>query len=126
MIAVNLDRVSVTYVSEPIFEDLSWEVHDDRVVGLVGPNGCGKSTLLRLISGELTSDTGFTIRRKELTVYWSRRSRDNLEEGIELATDGHIPLSELPLREYSLDQTQEAMEDTLRRPGDMLRAVVLP
>jgi ATP-binding cassette subfamily F protein 3 len=68
MIAANLDRVTVTYISEPIFENLSWEIHDDRVVGLVGPNGCGKSTLLRLISDELTSDTGFTIRRKELTV----------------------------------------------------------
>lgn len=68
MIAVNLDRVTVTYVSEPIFEDLSWEIHDDRVVGLVGPNGCGKTTLLCLIAGELTSDTGFTIRRKGLTI----------------------------------------------------------
>ena len=68
MIAVNLDRVSVTYVAEPIFQDLSWEIHDDRVVGLVGPNGCGKSTLLRLIVGELSSDTGFLVRRKELTI----------------------------------------------------------
>lgn len=68
MIAVNLDRVSVTYVSEPIFENLSWEIHDDRVVGLIGPNGCGKSTLLKLIAGELTSDAGFAVRRKGLTI----------------------------------------------------------
>jgi len=68
MIAVNLDRVSVTYVSEPVFENLSWEIHDDRVVGLVGPNGCGKSTVLHLIAGQLTSDTGFTVRRRGLTI----------------------------------------------------------
>jgi ATP-binding cassette, subfamily F, member 3 len=68
MIAVNIDRVSYTYVSTPIFENLSWEIHDDRVVGLVGPNGCGKSTLLRLIAGELTIDSGFLVRRKGLTV----------------------------------------------------------
>lgn len=68
MIAVNLDRVTITYISEPVFEDLSWEIRDDRVVGLVGPNGCGKSTLLRLIAGELTSDTGFAVRRKGLTI----------------------------------------------------------
>ena len=62
MIAVNLDRVTVTYVSEPIFENLSWGIHDGRVVGLVGPNGCGKSTLLRLILGELSSDTERYVR----------------------------------------------------------------
>ncbi len=68
MIAVNLDKVSVTYISEPIFENLSWEIHDDRVAGLVGPNGCGKSTLLRLIHGDLKSDTGFIVRQPGLTV----------------------------------------------------------
>ncbi|HSV85250.1 MAG TPA: ATP-binding cassette domain-containing protein, partial [Levilinea sp.] len=68
MIAVNVDRVSYTYVSIPIFENLSWEIHDDRVVGLVGPNGCGKSTLLSLIAGKLTTDSGFLVRRKGLAV----------------------------------------------------------
>lgn len=65
---MNLDRVSVTYVTEPIFENLSWEIHDDRVVGLVGPNGGGKSTLLRLIAGELGSESGFCVRREGLTI----------------------------------------------------------
>jgi energy-coupling factor transporter ATP-binding protein EcfA2 len=57
MIAVHLDQVTITYVSEPVINDLSWEIHDDWVVWQVGPNGCGKSTLLQLIAGELVSDT---------------------------------------------------------------------
>jgi len=64
MIAVHLDKVSVTYVAEPVFEALSWQIHDDRVVGLVGPNGCGKSTLFKLIAGEIESDTGFVVHNK--------------------------------------------------------------
>ena len=80
MIAANLDRVTVTYVSEPIFENLSWEIHDDRVVGLVGPNGCGKSTLLKLIADELKSDTGFTVRKKGLTIGYLRQD-PQLEPG---------------------------------------------
>ena len=68
MIAVSLDRIRFTYATDPLFSNLSWEIHDDRVVGLVGPNGCGKSTLLNLIAGELTCDQGFLIRRKGLTI----------------------------------------------------------
>jgi ATP-binding cassette subfamily F protein 3 len=68
MIAIHLDRVSVTYIAHPIFTDLSWEIHDDRCVGLVGPNGCGKSTLLRLIAGIITSDTGYLVRQSGLTI----------------------------------------------------------
>jgi ATP-binding cassette subfamily F protein 3 len=68
MIAVNLDKVTVTYGVEPVFENLTWEVADDRVAGLIGPNGGGKSTLLRLMAGELTTETGFTVRKKGLSI----------------------------------------------------------
>ena len=76
MIAIHLDKVSVTYISEPIFENLSWEIHDDRVAGLVGPNGCGKSTLLKLLHGDLTSDTGFVVRQPDLTVGYLTQEPD--------------------------------------------------
>ena len=68
MISVNLDRVSVNFLGKPIFESLSWDIHDDRIVGLVGPNGSGKSSLLRLIVGELASETGFIFRKKDLSI----------------------------------------------------------
>ena len=51
--------MSVKYATDPIFEELSWEIHNDRCVGLVGINGSGKSTLLHLIDGSLKSETGF-------------------------------------------------------------------
>ncbi len=66
MNVVRLDKVSVTYVNEPVFHDLSWDIQDDRCVGLVGANGSGKSTLLRLIQGELSSETGFVHRHPKL------------------------------------------------------------
>ncbi len=65
-------------------------------------------------------------RRRELTVIFSRRSRDTLEEAIELIATGAIDMSALPVRRYTLEQTAEAMEATAARPGDMLRAVVEP
>jgi len=67
MIAINVDNVSFTYFSEPVLSQLSWEIHDDRVVGLVGPNGSGKSTLLQMINGNLVQDTGFIKKKPGLT-----------------------------------------------------------
>jgi ATP-binding cassette, subfamily F, member 3 len=63
-----LDQVTVTYVHDPIFAGLSWEIHDDRVVGLIGPNGAGKSSLLKLIAGELKSESGFLNRKSGLSM----------------------------------------------------------
>jgi L-iditol 2-dehydrogenase len=65
-------------------------------------------------------------RRKELTIIFSRRSRDTLPEAVELAASGRIDLSVIPIRRFTLDQTAEAIGATASRPGDMLRAAVLP
>jgi ATP-binding cassette subfamily F protein 3 len=59
MIVVTLDNVTYSYGYDPVFTKISWPIHDDRVVGLIGPNGCGKSTLMRLILGEIKQDAGF-------------------------------------------------------------------
>jgi ATP-binding cassette subfamily F protein 3 len=110
MIAVNLDRVSATYATEPVFEDLSWEIHDDGCVGLVGPNGCGKSTLLRLIAGELSSDTGFTVRRQGLTIgYLSQEP--HLEPGHTVWQEALAASTELAHVEADLAQVETRMAD---------------
>jgi ATP-binding cassette subfamily F protein 3 len=60
--------VTVTYNSQPVFKDLSWDIHNDRCVGLVGANGSGKSTLLRVIAGELKSESGFANSRGQISI----------------------------------------------------------
>ena len=65
-------------------------------------------------------------RRRELTITFSRRSRNTLKEGVELIASGRVDLKPLPTREFALERTAEAMEATAARHGDMLRAVVVP
>jgi L-iditol 2-dehydrogenase len=65
-------------------------------------------------------------RRRELTVIFSRRSRDTLAEAVELVASGRVDLSRFATRQFALEQTAEAMEATAARPGDMLRAIVVP
>ena len=55
---VQLSNLTVDYVGQEIFRNLSWSIDDRDRVGLVGPNGAGKSTLMRVLSGDLTPDAG--------------------------------------------------------------------
>jgi branched-chain amino acid transport system ATP-binding protein len=41
--------------------DLSFDVHDGAITGLIGPNGSGKTTVLNLITGELRPDRGAVL-----------------------------------------------------------------
>ena len=41
-----------------LLDDVSFRVGDGLVAALVGPNGAGKTTLMRLVTGDLTPQSG--------------------------------------------------------------------
>ena len=47
------------YVNIPVLKDVSFEVGDGQLVGLIGLNGAGKSTTINEIIGLLTPYQGF-------------------------------------------------------------------
>ena len=57
-IAVNLQGVSHTFKSRPVFEPVSVQLQAGSECLISGTNGSGKSTLGRILSGELTPATG--------------------------------------------------------------------
>jgi ATPase subunit of ABC transporter with duplicated ATPase domains len=58
MTALHLDHLSFSYTSAvPVVDDVSVHIGEGWT-GVVGPNGAGKTTLLRLITGDLTADSG--------------------------------------------------------------------
>ncbi len=68
MIAVTIDRITISYSATPVVSDLSWEIHDDRIVGFVGSNGSGKSSILKAIVGEVSPGGGTISHRSGLTI----------------------------------------------------------
>jgi ABC transport system ATP-binding/permease protein len=50
---LELEDVSVTAGSRPLFSHVTWQLGPGDRVGVVGANGTGKTTLLRLLSGVL-------------------------------------------------------------------------
>ncbi len=86
----------------------------------------GKIMVVGIPHPDVVSFDSTIPRRCELTLLFSRRSRHALEESLHLLATGQVDLAALPTRNYTLDQTQEALDATAARPGDMLRAIVTP
>ena len=55
---IKLENIHKTFGKYPAIKDVSLNIEDSQVFGLVGTNGAGKSTLLRIISGVLRQDSG--------------------------------------------------------------------
>lgn len=58
MTLVTAINVSLTFVDNEIFQGIGFQVESGDRIGLVGPNGSGKTTLMRLMSGEVSPDSG--------------------------------------------------------------------
>jgi ribose transport system ATP-binding protein len=61
-------------------DDVTFEVREHEVVGLIGENGAGKSTLLKILSGIYQPDSGEILRSGQPTVF--RTPRDSAAAGI--------------------------------------------
>ncbi len=67
-VLLGCDSISKAFGAAPLFEDLTFVLHEGDHVGLVGPNGAGKSTFLKILAGVETPDSGTCSRRKNLRV----------------------------------------------------------
>ena len=54
----SMQRISLAFISVPLFDGVNLTIERREKVGLVGRNGSGKSTLLGLIEGSVKPDFG--------------------------------------------------------------------
>ena len=58
MAKVQFYNVSFSYGDKKIIQNLSLEVNDGEIMGVIGPSGCGKTTLIRLLCGFIKPEKG--------------------------------------------------------------------
>ncbi|CAH0351294.1 peptidase domain-containing ABC transporter [Aquabacterium sp. CECT 9606] len=57
---LSLRNVTFRYAmgEAPVLDDISMTLHSGQAIAVVGPSGCGKSTLLKVLSGQVTPESG--------------------------------------------------------------------
>ncbi|CAI4413426.1 AMM_1a_G0014650.mRNA.1.CDS.1 [Saccharomyces cerevisiae] len=95
------DDISFHYESNPsenLYEHLNFGVDMDSRIALVGPNGVGKSTLLKIMTGELTPQSGRVSRHTHVKLgVYSQHSQDQLDltkSALEFVRDKYSNISQ--------------------------------
>ena len=80
---LDVQRLSKSFGSLVLFEDISFSVAEGQRVGLIAKNGTGKSTLLSILTGSEGCDSGEIIYRRDIRVAMLEQSpRFNPEESV--------------------------------------------
>lgn len=93
MIVMSCKNILKSYGIDVILEDITFNINEGEKVGLIGANGAGKSTLFKILTGQLSQDSGDIFIDKGKTVgYLSQHlSLDNnstiYEEAINVFED---------------------------------------
>ena len=58
MISVSVNNISKSYGNVQALKDLSFDVHQGEIYGIIGPDGAGKTTLFRILATLLLADSG--------------------------------------------------------------------
>lgn len=58
---IQIRRLSKTYGQNTVLRDVSLDLREGVIYGLVGPNGCGKTTLMRCICGFTQPSSGYVV-----------------------------------------------------------------
>jgi ATP-binding cassette ChvD family protein len=66
------------YGDKVLFNQLTFKLPPNGIVGVIGPNGAGKSTLFRMITGQETPDAGAIRLGETVKLAYVDQSRDDL------------------------------------------------
>ncbi|MDH7570132.1 MAG: alcohol dehydrogenase catalytic domain-containing protein [Armatimonadota bacterium] len=124
VVASHTDLLATRHEAHVVFECSGEDGTLDQAVHLARPGG--RIVVVGITHSERGVFDMAAARRRELTVIFSRRSRDTLAEAVRLVAERQVDLKGVSFRQFSLEETAAAMEATASRPGDMLRAIVTP
>jgi ATP-binding cassette subfamily F protein 3 len=115
-------NLSKYFGAQDVFADLSFEVHAQECIALIGANGCGKSTLLQILAGELEPDSGRVHKARDIRIGHLPQAPDFESDGTlwdaMLAVFSDLQAQRVKLRQL---ETQMASENDAERESAIAR-----
>ena len=62
---LKLQNISLSFQNRQILENISFEINQGEIFGMLGPNGVGKSTIFNLVTGLIKPNKGDIIIKNE-------------------------------------------------------------
>ena len=95
-----------------LFEDVSFVIHRDKKVGLIGANGAGKTSLFKMITGELDVEEGYLDYPQDLRVsYLAQEVVGTDQMAVEYVLEGDKQL--IKIQEQIIQAEKNEQFDTL-------------
>ncbi|SHI63278.1 ATP-binding cassette, subfamily F, member 3 [Clostridium cavendishii DSM 21758] len=113
MIVLSAKNITKSFGIDEILKGVTFNVNEGDKVGLIGANGEGKSTLFRILTKDLSSDSGELFIDKNKTLGY-------LSQHLSLDSDSTIYGEMLKVFSdlLSLEETLKNMEEKLNEPYD--------
>ena len=81
---IEASEISKAFGEKLLYEDLSFRIPPNAIVGVVGANGAGKTTLFRMILGTETPDAGGFEVGSSVKLGYVEQGRDSIPEGLSI------------------------------------------
>ena len=110
MILLQVNQLCKYYGADIILSNIKLEVQTRDRIALVGRNGAGKSTLLKIISGNLSYDSGDIIKPKDVKIGYLAQDT-GLESTLSIWEEMLSVFEELRKQEQALRNLEQEMSD---------------
>ena len=112
-LVLSVREATVTFGGKPLFDDLSFNIHEGDRICLVGKNGAGKSTLMQVVTGARELDAGERYSPNQGLTIGYLRQEVTPQEGqsvFEYIYDGLDEERRNPDYEYMVDMVMDPLE----------------
>lgn len=121
---LNIHNLSVSFGGDYLFKEIAFRLNSGDRVGLIGKNGAGKSTLLKLLSKEMSPDSGTIAAEKDLKIGFLKQDID-FEKGRTILEEAYQAFVEIKQLEQQLDSINTQLAEKTDYESDNYNQLII-